>query len=207
MGIGHDKIQRDLDNTSAHLDEIRALLISNIINNNKKGFLITDSTLLIKEYAHKIEGVSYQHDDSKDQIAPSIGLSAIVWTDFETTHPVDLFTWQKGDRSKIATSTDRVITLAQKTNTLGVLADGAFASIEALKKYDQTVVSYVMRFHANRVVTVPGFAGAVPVKNHPAFKLTRNRRCIIRTVIWHGIKLRVIALKFKKRMATGNICF
>ena len=169
--------------------------------------MIADSTLLIKEYAHKIEGVSYQHDGSKDQIVPGIGLSAIVWTDFETTEPVDLFIWQKGDRSKIVTSTDRVIALAQKTNAVGVLADAAFASIEALEKYDQANVSYAMRFHANRVVTVPGFVGAAPIKNHPAFKLTRNRRCIIRTVIWHDMKLRVIALKFKKKNGEWNHMF
>ena len=199
IGISHDKIQRDLDNSSAHLDEIRALLISSVINEKEQGFLIGDSTLLIKEYAHKIEGVSYQHDGSKDQIVLGIGLSAIVWTDFKTIHPVDLFTWQKGDRSKIATSTDRLIIAAQKTNALGVLADAAFASIDALKKYNQSCVSYVMRFHANRVVTVPGFANATPVKKHPAFKFSRNRRCIIRTVIWHGLKLRVIALKFKNK--------
>jgi len=207
MHVGHDKIQRDLDSTSEHLDEVRARLISNVIDKKKQGFLIADSTLLIKEYAHKIEGVSYQHDGSKDQIIPGIGLSAIVWTDFETTQPVDLFMWQKGDRSKIATSTDRVIALAQKTNALGVLADAAFASIEALEKYDQAKVSYVMRFHANRVVTVPGFAGAVPIKNHPAFKLTRNRRCTIRTTIWHGMKLRVIALKFKNKSGEWNHMF
>ncbi len=199
MNIGHDKIQRDLDSTSEHLDEVKALLVANVLSKKKQGFLITDSTLVVKEYAHKIEGVSHQHDGSKDQIIPGIGLSAIVWTDFETTEPVDLFMWQKGDRSKIATSTDRVIALAQKTNALGVLADAAFASIEALVKYAQAKVSYVMRFHANRVVTVPGFSCAVPIKDHPAFKLTRNKRCIIRPVIWHGMKLRVIALKFKNK--------
>lgn len=199
LDVGHDKIQRDLENTSKHLDEVRALLVSNVINKKRQGFLISDSTLLIKEYSHKIEGVSHQHDGSKDQIIPGIGLSAIVWTDFESIEPVDLFMWQKGDRSKIATSTDKVIALAQKTNALGVLADAAFASIEALVKYAQANVSYIMRFHANRVVTVPGFVGAAPIKNHPAFKLTRNRRCIIRMVIWHDIKLRVIALKFKNK--------
>ena len=83
IGICHDKIQRDLDKTSAHLDEIRSLLVSNVISEHKKGFLITDSTLLIKEHARKIEGVSYQYDGSKGLIVPGIGLSAIVWTDFK----------------------------------------------------------------------------------------------------------------------------
>ena len=52
IGISHDKIQRDLDNATAHLDEIKAQLASNVINKKEQGFLIGDSTLLIKEYSH-----------------------------------------------------------------------------------------------------------------------------------------------------------
>jgi len=197
IGKKHDSVQRDLNAAAKNPEEIEAKLLANVIQKNREtpGYLIMDNSLLIKEHAKKIEGVSYQHAGSQEK--PGISVTALIWTNLKNIEPVTLFTWKKGDKSKIKTATDFAISFAQKINAKGVLADGAFASIDAINKYIQASVSFVMRFHSNRVIEVPGFEGSAQIAKHPAFKFKKNQRSIIRKVLWHGLELRVIALKIK----------
>lgn len=199
MARSHDAVQRDLNSVAKYPEEVEANLLSNVLQKNRKslGYLIVDSTLLVKEHSKKIEGVSRQHSGSEEK--PGIGLTAIAWTDLVNTEPVALSMWKKGDISKVKTATELVISLAQRINVQAILADGAFATIESIEKYVQASVSFVMRFHSNRVVTVLGFNEKAQVKEHPAFKFKKNQRRIVRQILWHDIKLCVIALKIKHK--------
>src|SRR6202162_3465532 len=131
IGKTHDVVQRVLDAVADSPEEIRAHLINSAIEKNKvkKGFLIKDSTVLVKEWAKIMEGVSRQRSGSK--IQPGINMTGFVWTDLEEVAPVDLFSWKKGDPSKIETATDQAISLAQRIGVKAVLADAAYASIKA----------------------------------------------------------------------------
>src|SRR5258708_11285446 len=153
----HDSLQRDLNAIAKYPEQIEAQLLSNVIEKNKKapGYLVMDNSVLVKEHSEKIEGVSRQHIGSEEK--PGIGFTAIVWTDLKSVDPVALSMWKKGDKSKVKTATDLAIRLSQRINTQAVLADGLFASVEALEKYVQGNVFFVMRFHSNRVISVPGF--------------------------------------------------
>lgn len=195
----HDQVRRDLQLIAEHKEELRINLLETVIEKNKQtpGFLICDGTLLLKEYAQKTEGVSHQHSGSGTK--PGIGVMVTVWTDFENTYAVDAFTWKRGDPSRIQTATYRIIALTQHIGAVGVLNDGAFASVEAMRAYEATCTLFVMRFHSNRKVVVPGFEsfGEVQVKDHPAFQLKRNKRYIMRKAIWYDLELYVIAFKLK----------
>ncbi len=193
----HDAVLRELNLISNNPEEVRSALISAATTANKKnpGYLIMDGTLLIKEHAKKIEGVSLQHSGST--VKPGIGLMATVWTDLKQVIAVDAFTWKRGDQSKIVTGAHNIISLSQKIGTLGVIADGAFASRYALKLYIESHVPCLMRFHANRVVDVAGFDQPMQLKNHPAFKMKKNKRFIIKRIKWHDIDLYVVAIKIK----------
>jgi hypothetical protein len=203
----HDSVQRDLNAVARNPEEIEALLLSNIIKKNraKSGYLLLDNSVLIKEHSKKIEGVSYQHTGSKEK--PGIGITALVWTDLTITEPVALTTWQKGDKSKVKSANHLAISLAQKINAKGVLADAYFATIEGIGSYNQAHVPFVMRFHSNRVVSIPGFDGIAQVKKHPAFKFKKNTRVIVRKVVWHSMELCVIALKVKRKFNDWSYIF
>ena len=175
-------------------------LIKDVIEKNRKhkGYLLLDFTLLIKEHSEKIEGVSVQHSGSKN--LPGISATVIVWTDLKEVVPLSILTWQKGDVSKVVTATDHVLNLAQIIGVLGVLSDGAFSTIESLKKYKEAHVIGVMRLHSNRVISVKGFDGTAQIGKHEAFKFRKNQRHIVRNITWQGIALCIIALKiFHKR--------
>lgn len=195
----HDQVRRELQLVAEHKEEVRTQLKEIVIEKNKKtpGFLICDGTLLIKEYAQKTEGVSYQHSGSETK--PGIGVMVTAWTDLQNTYAVDAFTWQRGDPSRIQTATHRLISLAQQIGAVGVLNDGAFASVEAIRSYNAANVFFVMRFHSNRKVSVPGFDsfGELPIKDHPAFALNRNKRYVMKKVVWYGLELYVVAFKIK----------
>lgn len=203
----HDAVQRDLNAIASNPEQIEALLMANILKKNreKAGYLLLDNSLLIKEHSKKIEGVSYQHSGSEEK--PGIGISVIVWTDLKATEPIALDLWKKGDKSKVASANDLAISLAQRINAEGVLADAYFATIEGIRSYNEAHVPFVMRFHSNRSVTVPGFDGKAQVKKHEAFKFKKNKRMIVRQVVWHDMKLCVIALKIKKKNNNWSYIF
>lgn len=199
-GRSHDSVTRDLNAIVNNLDELKIMLQAEAIeaNRTKPGYLINDSTLLVKEHSGKMEGVSRQWSGSNTKLG--IGLLATVWTDLEEELiPVDAFTWQRGDPSKIETATDRAIVLAQRIGAKGVLSDAAFATVKALKNYIESGVYAVMRFHSNRMVKLAGDEKAMPIKDHPAFKMKGNNRHIMHRVEWKGIDLYVMAFKIKHK--------
>jgi hypothetical protein len=210
MHIGHDSIQRDLNKVAECPEEARSYLSQHAIEQLSQllhRYLAMDNTLLIKEYAEKIEGVSLQHSGSDHKLQSGINVTCFILTDGEKIIPLDGFTWRKGDRSKVAQATDLAIQLAQQFNVEAVLADGAYASTEALQRFQIVGVHCVMRFHANRVISAPGFDGEYPVKEHPAFHFKKNKRCIVRDVIWRGLSLRVIALKIPRKYQQYRIIY
>lgn len=197
----HDQMRRYIVEISANAMEVKNALLSTVIEQNKKtpGFIIGDSTLLVKEHSEHIEGVSRQYSGSGTM--HGISLTAAVWTNLTDTYALDAFTWQKGDTSKIKTATDMFISLAQKTGARGVLCDGAYASLEAIKSYNAANVGFVMRFHSNRVISVAGYEdlGELQIKDHPAFKMSRNTRHIIKKIKWHGTPLYIVCVKIKHK--------
>lgn len=200
VGKPHDFMQRKLNSLAENSIEIEGFLFENALIQNKKspGYLVVDHTTIIKDYAKQIEGVMLQY--SSKGIRPGIGMSGIVLVNKEKIVPVSLSVWKKGDRSKTVTAMDKVINLSQRLNAEGVLADGAFASIESLTKCIDAGIVSVMRFHSNRKVEVNGFKGQWRVDEHPAFKIKKNQRCIVKQVQWHGLRLCVIALKVQHKI-------
>jgi len=194
-GRSHDSVLRDLNLAANNQEEIKTALIEDVIELNRKkpGYLIVDFTLLVKEDAEKMEGVSVQHSGSKN--LPGISATVVVWTNLEIVVPFSVLTWKKGDVSKVVTATDHVIKLAQTIGVIGTIKDGAFASIDALNKYKKAHIAAMMRFHSNRVVSVQGFDKPAQIKHHPAFRFRKNQRRIIKNITWQGIELCVIALK------------
>ena len=197
LGKKHDTLWRDLERIARNPQQVEAELLSNVIEKNKQkqGCLLIDNSVLVKEFARQMEGISRQHCGSQQK--PGIGITAFAWTDYKIVEPITVNMWKKGDKSKVVTATDIALSLAQRINVKAVLADGLFASRETIKKYLEAHVYFVMRFPSNRVVSVPGFEGAVSLKNHVAFKFKKNQRCIVREVVWHGLIFHVTALKIK----------
>lgn len=197
VGISHDKVQRDLKAAVECADDIRSKLFSMVYSANKKtpGFIIGDNTLLVKEFAKSTEGVSKQHHGS--DLERGIGLVGIVWTNLEHTYALNCFTWQQGDPSKIETGTQKIIVASQRVGALGAINDAAFITENSVAQYQAAFVAFLMRFHSNRVVFVPGFdsQGEMPIRKHPAFKMNRNQRYIIKKIIWRGLIMHAIAIK------------
>jgi hypothetical protein len=133
---------------------------------------------------------------AKFKTAKGIAMGLIAWTNLkELTLPIDLITWNKGDRPKNQTLIELAISLAQRLGVLTILADSFFATRHLFACLAQTSLLAVMRFKSNISVFVEGY-GKFQLRHHPAFKFDRNQRCIIRDIIWHGFSLRVIAIRF-----------
>ncbi len=199
----HDAVQRDLNTIARHPEFIRDELLKNVIDAEKTtpggGALIIDGTLLHKPYSRVMEGVSHQHTTGVETVA-GIGISSVVWTDLQDkTVAVDLFSWKKGDQSKIITGANFVISLAQKIGVQTVLADAAYATEHTLHAFNDTNVYGAMRFPCNRAVSLSPNEKPIQLKNHPAFKFVKNKRCIVQEVFWKGMRLRVIALKIHNK--------
>ena len=198
----HDSIQRDLGVIADNPEIIMSDMVGEAITRNRKkrGYLIVDSTLLKKFYAKKMEGVSLQYSGS--EISLGISLTVVLFVNGDGIIVVGSFVWQKGDQSRVKTATELAISLAQKIGCDYVLKDGAFVSLEALLAYENSGTQYVMRMHSNRVVCIDGLT--TNVKNHFAFKMRRNQRQIVRDAEWHGLKIRIVAIKLSHK-SKGSI--
>jgi hypothetical protein len=211
LGKDHDAIRRCLKKMVQERDEMRAELrdrvIQRIKNTPGRGAIIGDSTVAIKRYAQKIEGAMYQYAGTENAVG--ISVTAFLWTDMSDAdpEPIDLFVWEKGDDPKTQTAIERAIVLAQGLDIKLLLMDAAFATKHAFKLLQETHLLGVMRFHCNRKVFVEGF-GEYQLQDHPAFEFKRNRRVIVREILWHGMRLCCIATKrFERRQRKWTIRF
>jgi hypothetical protein len=197
-GVSHDQVRRELLGAIKEIPELRAVLKQDVRIKVSKtpggGALIVDTTRALKEHAHKIEGLTKEYGSSCKEWG--ITVAAFEWTDMAgRTLPVDLVIPSANPGFQFKTLLERAISLAQQLGVSKILADALFASIHAFTLLEKTKTLGVMRFHSNRVVNIEGFAGSFQLRHHPAFKFSRNERCIVREVSWNQLNLRVIALK------------
>jgi hypothetical protein len=207
----HDAVQRDLNAIAENPEYARQSLINNAIDKARewkgKGALIIDATLIRKLDANAMEGVSVQHKSNKEKVR-GISLTAVVLTNLEKiVCPVDLFTWKKGDGSKIKKGVDFVVNLAQKVGVQTILADAAYATDNMFTQCKLMCLKVVARFPKNRVVSLAPDGPGCAIQDHEAFRFKRNKRVIIKEVYWNGHKLRIIALKLKKKWGGWNILY
>lgn len=208
-GVSHDRVRRDLQKAAKERKEVltvfQAGVQEEIRATAEKGALILDFTVAIKEHAKKIDAVVRQYAGSKT--ANGIAMGVIAWTNLkELILPVDLITWNKGDRPKNQTLMERAVVLAQRLGISTILADAFFATRHSFTCLEQAAIFAVMRFRSNISVFVEGF-GKFQLRHHPAFKFKRNERCIIRNISWHGFRLRVIALKLFHKKSGWHVIF
>lgn len=210
-GVSHDRVRRDLQKAAKEREEVRMVFQAGVQEEIQvtagKGALILDFTVAIKEHAKKINAVVRQYAGSKTKTAKGIAIGVIAWTNLkELILPIDLITWNKGDRPKNQTLMERAVALAQRLGVATILADAFFATRHAFTCLEQTAIFAVMRFKSNTSVLVEGF-GKFQLRHHPAFKFKRNERCVIRNVLWHGFHLRIIALKLFNEKSGWHIMF
>jgi len=193
----HDSRLRCLQAVANHSEVIEAEMITEAIAMNRKnmGYLIVDTTILKKPYAEKMEGVSLQYSGS--ELVLGISATVILFVNSDGMLVVGSFVWQTGDDSRLKTAANLAIHLSQQIGCDYVLADGAFISLAALNRYASSATHYVMRMHSNRLITVDGLTANL-IK-HPAFMMKRNQRQIVRDAQWHGLKIRIVALKFNHK--------
>jgi hypothetical protein len=211
-GVSHDEVRRDLVGATKEKDEVRMVLQSEAQKQIKategRGALILDFTVAIKRHAKKIESVVRQYAGSAGfKTAKGISLGMIAWTNLkELTLPIDLITWTKGDRPKNKILIELAISLAQRLDVSTLLADSFFATRHLFACLVQTSLFAVLRFKSNISVFVEG-VGKFQLREHPAFKFSRNQRCIVREVMWHGFSLRVIAIKIFNTKSGWHVIF
>lgn len=205
----HDSVRRELKKIYAKMPSIRNNLLKTVIaaSAGKKGYIISDGTILKKEYAKKIEGVAKQHSGNK--IVSGINLITTVWTDLEITLALDAYTWIVGEKDKIKVATEKIIDLAIKTNAAGVICDAGFATIDAIGLYIKYKIPFLMRIAANRNVTIKGFEDLKPlsISKQQALKLTKNNRLAIAKSNWNGHVFYIIAKKVKVGCSQWKILY
>lgn len=206
-GLKHDKVRRELIKATKEIPELRRLFKQDVSQKVREisggGALVLDTTRIYKEYARKIQGLKREGEDK----AQGITLAAFGWTDMKDTFlPVDLLVPANIINFEFKNLIEHAITLAQQLGVPTILADAIFASIHGFSLLDQTKIYGVMRFHNNRVVDVEGF-GEFQLRRHPAFHFSRNKRCIVRTITWHNLKLQVIAIKLPHRTKKWHTLF
>ena len=207
----HDTVQRDLEQASEHPEYLRQLLMQTAIEKaaqmKGKKALIVDNTLIRKEHAKNIEGVSFQHT-TKNEKKPGINVTAAVLTDMENpVVAVDLFIWQRGDASKIKKAVDFAIKNAQRLGINLLLADAAYAIKDMIAACIQASLTFVFRVPCTRAVSLTPDGKPIALRNHPAFKFEKNTHTIIKEVYWHGHKVRAIALKLKNKSGKYTIMY
>jgi hypothetical protein len=193
----HDSIRRSLLEVMKNPEVITAEMIheAKVMNREKRGYLIVDNTTIQKPYAKKIEGVALNHCGS--ELVLGISLTVALFVNDDGMIAVGSFVWQPGDQPRVQTATDLAIRLSQQIGCEYVLKDGLFSSRKSLAAYASSATHYVMRMHSNRVVSIDGVT--TNLSKHPAFKMQRNQRQIVREAEWHGLKIRIVALKLLHR--------
>lgn len=211
-GISHDRVRNELKKSIAEKEQVRAHLQSKAQKKIKDtpggGALIFDFTVAIKQHTKKIESAVKQYTGSVlTKTAKGIAIGLIAWTNLEgLTLPVDLITWNKGDRPKNQTLIELAIKIAQHLGVNVILADAFFATQHLFFCLAQTSLLAVLRFRSSISVFVEGY-GKFQLRDHPAFKFNRNQRCIIREIMWHGFSLRIIAIKVFDRKKGWSVIF
>lgn len=210
--VSHDRVRRELKEAVKEREAVREAFHLGVQEKIQitpgKGAIILDVTQVIKQYANKIQGVMRQYSGGTGaKTAKSIAVGVISWTNLkELILPIDCITWTKGDRPKNQTLIERAIRSAQQLGVSTILADAFFATRYSFSCLAQTGIIAVMRFKSNISVYVEGF-GKCQLRNHPAFKFQRNEHCIIRSVVWHGFHLQVIALRFIDKKSNWKTLF
>lgn len=124
-----------------------------------KGVLVLDDSTLDKQYAHKIELVSYHWSGKHHRVVKGINVVTLLWTDGDAHIPCDFRVYEKGKETK----NDLFLSMVECASARGfapecVVFDSWYSSCTNLRAIEAKGWKFLTRLKNNRLVN-PGEKG------------------------------------------------
>ncbi len=201
-----DTVLRILENECISWEEL--VNAAKTLFGTDKVEVIIDDTIIGKMYSKYIAGSGDNYDPVTGQTFRSICSVVAMISDGKFALPVDHRLWVKeelcsegGYQTKVEIAQQLIEQLMEKLSIKIVLMDGLYATSSMIAWCNKKKISFEMRFHSNRRVSLDQGKPDVTVKINECEKLRLKGKKSCRTVkaVWQGEEVYVTSVKrFRK---------
>lgn len=180
---------------------------------NNPGFLISDSSQLMKIYAKKIDGLCYDYNGCMKDVFKGITNTFLAWSNGKITIPIDFDFWitkkaikdKNLYRKKTEITKELIMRLRKKIPFKYALFDGEYGNKPFIDFLEIINLLYSARIACNRRVIIDGIDA--PLKTHPSLKLIRNEKYKTKFGYYKGIPANFMAHKRKGSGKSKQVVF
>lgn len=211
LGVSHDSVYRALKEIFGSCDAVKNELldIAMPILCLPGAVFAIDGVLLCKIFAKELEGLGRHYDTVRHAHTMGYSIMVIGITFAGIFFPIDFVFWFPEELvgDKYIKKDDLLLDLVRKYRHLigdRVLTfDGLHSHTEVMKSLIEMKIRFDARMHSNRVVEING--ESAQIKEHPALKLNRNKKSVVRQCTWQGMTLQIT--RSKRKIKTGKVQF
>jgi len=204
---------KDFEHEKKRIQDFAIIMINLFATEENPGFLISDTTQILKLYGNKIKTLCYDRNGSIKLVAKGMSCVAFAWANGKVIIPLDFDFWiRKKDikdnreyRKKTEITEELLLEWKEQIPFKYVILDGDYGNEPFLRFLHEIGLLYFIRMPKSRIVITDG--KELSLAEHPFFKLNRNERYKTARCTYKGIPAYVTSQKRKGPKGTKQVVF